>query len=904
VSAVSDVALGHRLAPVQRAIRPQLTVMGGQLVAGLGNLVFAVAMARVLAPGAYADVVSFLALFVLLHVPGIALSAAGALAPDRLAELTPRVAVTGACAGVALIVGSAPIGDVLGLPPSVVVALGLAAPAAGLLSLHRGLAYGREELGRVTASLVTEPVVRVLAGVTLALVAGPTGAAVGTVLAGYAALAACTLPTGPLARWMRRTGAATLDTAARAPRRAIGRAHALGVGVSFVAVAALQSVDLLVANRVLDADDAAGFGVLSTLGGAAFFATATIPLVLMPSIVRGRAHAETTAVALTAGVGVAIAAVGGLLAPVYLPRAFGGEYSHLARLVGPYLFAMAVLGVVRVQLARRSGADRADHVWTCGAIVAAIVTEAVVVAGWAHTPDAVVATTLLTTAGLAVVVELPHVARRRAAAAAAARRSTRTVWSMTGLCVVAAGVRVATSRGLWVDEAISVDQAQMPFGEMLADMRTTDVHPPLHHAVLWVTVRVFGTSEFAVRLPSLLAGVALVPVLFWVGSTLYNRRTGWIAAVLAAIAPFCVWYSQEARMYSQFMLFAAVAIGAQVLAVRRGRWYDWGLYALSTALMLWTQYFAVMPILVQQAAFAWVLWSRRRDRAAVGAVARGWIVSSLVVAVLVSPMLPVLQAQLEAYGNRGVGLVPSQAGAGSSALGGTISIYAVGANLIWAFLGYHADGPMVQIAALWPLLMLLGFVMLGRGRSGPSLLLLGLVAVPMGMLFAVGSLRNDLFELRYFSGAVPAMLLLAARVVTATTVRRSAVAAAGCVLTAVMMVGLVDQQLNGANPRLYDFKGAFDHIAARAEPGDVVLFEPDYLAEVVHYYGPGLDARVAGTEVPDDATVWVLATERVLEQKQSSAKLGTELAELEQRRALVDKATFPNVTVWRLEPAR
>ena len=113
--------------------------------------------------------------------------------------------------------------------------------------------------------------------------------------------------------------------------------------------------------------------------------------------------------------------------------------------------------------------------------------------------------------------------------------------------------------------------------------------------------------------------------------------------------------------------------------------------------------------------------------------------------------------QLAAYGNRGVGLVaPSQAGAGSSAIGGTISIYSVGANLIWAFLGYHADGPMVQIAALWPLLMLLGFVMLGRGRSGPSLLLLGLVVVPMGALFAIGSLRSDLFELRYFSGAVPA----------------------------------------------------------------------------------------------------------------------------------------------------
>ena len=59
-----------------------------------------------------------------------------------------------------------------------------------------------------------------------------------------------------------------------------------------MAVAVLQSTDLLVANRVLDADDAAAFGVLSTIGGAAFFATATIPLVLMPAVRSGRASAR------------------------------------------------------------------------------------------------------------------------------------------------------------------------------------------------------------------------------------------------------------------------------------------------------------------------------------------------------------------------------------------------------------------------------------------------------------------------------------------------------------------------------------------------------------------------------------------------------------------------------------
>ena len=110
----------------------------------------------------------------------------------------------------------------------------------------------------------------------------------------------------------------------------------------------------------------------------------------------------------------------------------------------------------------------------------------------------------------------------------------------------------------------------------------------------------------------------------------------------------------------------------------------------------------------------------------------------------------------------------------------------------------------------------------------------------MTALFVVGSMKRDLFELRYFAGAVPALLLLAARVVTAD--RRSArplVLLGASAAAAALSVALVDQQLNGANPRLYDFEGAFGEIAERAEPGDIVLYEPAYLAEVVDYYAPG-----------------------------------------------------------------
>ena len=81
-----------------------------------------------------------------------------------------------------------------------------------------------------------------------------------------------------------------------------------------------------------------------------------------------------------------------------------------------------------------------------------------------------------------------------------------------------------------------------------------------------------------------------------------------------------------------------------------------------------------------------------------------------------------------------------------------------------------------------------------------------------------------------------------------------------------------------------------------------MLYEPDYLAEVVHYYGPDLTSRVVGTQVPDDATVWVVATEKVLAEKNSSAALGTQLVELQEHRRVAARYTLPNVTVWQLVP--
>lgn len=870
-----------------RASRPQVAVLAAQLTAGVANLVVAVAIARVVAVDRYAEVTAFLALYLLVHVPGAALAAAGALDPGRVAAVRRRVALTALIAAFVAAVGSPYLGPVLGLPAPMAFLLAVALPGAGLLGLERGLAAGQLAHGRLARSLLAEPAVRFAAAIGLAAAFGPIGAAIGIVLGGYAGLLAC-----------RRGAGADIRIPGVQARH---RADAVGIAVVFVLIAVLQSIDLIVANHRLDPVDAARFAVLSTLGGAAAFATATIPLVLLPAAARGDGDATTSATGLAASVGLGAAAVGALLAGPLVRTGFGDEYAPVAALLGPYLLAMASLGVVRVLVARRAAAGEMAFVLRATAVVLALDVVALVLVG--SSVGAIALTTLASSAALGTVLAFPDIVR-----APVARVRSWQPWppspaalGMLGLLVVATLLRTITSRGLWVDEAISVHQAQMPFRQMLTDMQTTDVHPPLHYAVLWVTVRVFGTSEAAVRLPSVIAGVALVPALFWAGRVIYDRRTAWVAATLGVFAPFCVWYSQEARMYAQFMLFATLAVGAQVQAIRRGRRIDWIVYALATAAMLWTQYFAFLPVLAQQVGFAVAWWRRRHLPGERKRLAFGWLAAIAVVVVFCLPLLEFVRGQFTAYSNRSSGLVPGQAGAGNSTLGADISIYAVGANLIWAVWGYHSDGVMEQIAALWPLGMLAALILLGRGRSGPSALLAALVVVPLAALFLIGSVKRDLFELRYFSGAVPAALLLSARLVTATTRRRVAVVSAAALTVATMGVGLVDQQQNGANPRLYDFQGALASVRTEAKPGDVLLYEPSYLADVIDYYAPGVTARPLGTVVPADAgTVWVLATDRVVNTEDSAAKVGSVLSDLEQRRTLVETVERPNVRVWEL----
>jgi mannosyltransferase len=129
----------------------------------------------------------------------------------------------------------------------------------------------------------------------------------------------------------------------------------------------------------------------------------------------------------------------------------------------------------------------------------------------------------------------------------------------------------------------------------------------LYSIVLWPLIRLFGDGEQLLRAPSVLAGVAAVPAMWWAARQFGLRRAGALgAAALLAVNPMAVWYSQEARAYAFVVLGACLSFGALARAVREpdSRW-AWVLYVVAMAAMAYSDLLAAPCALLAQALLVW-----------------------------------------------------------------------------------------------------------------------------------------------------------------------------------------------------------------------------------------------------------------------------------------------------------
>ena len=150
------------------------------------------------------------------------------------------------------------------------------------------------------------------------------------------------------------------------------------------------------------------------------------------------------------------------------------------------------------------------------------------------------------------------------------------------ITTIGAILRLATlsNESLWYDEAYTAFITALPINDMI-QATLNDVHSPLYYLILYPLTTLLGHSEYIIRLPSALAGITLIPLTHRLTTKLnLPQPTPTIAALLIALAPFQIYYSQEARMYTLLMLLTTTATLA--LIERR-----WPLLAITAAATMW-----------------------------------------------------------------------------------------------------------------------------------------------------------------------------------------------------------------------------------------------------------------------------------------------------------------------------
>jgi hypothetical protein len=177
--------------------------------------------------------------------------------------------------------------------------------------------------------------------------------------------------------------------------------------------------------------------------------------------------------------------------------------------------------------------------------------------------------------------------------------SNNSWWWLAGTLVLAAVVRLfhLGDRVVWFDESLSLLFAKASVPDLIK-VSQADAQPPFYQFVLHFWMELFK-GEFALRLLSVLAGVATVGVVYGIGRRLAGRTAGLWSAALLALAPLHVWYSQELRMYALQTLLVCLSWWFLLRMLDRVGWRDVAGYIVVTALSLYTQYTSAFSIIAQ-----------------------------------------------------------------------------------------------------------------------------------------------------------------------------------------------------------------------------------------------------------------------------------------------------------------
>jgi len=168
---------------------------------------------------------------------------------------------------------------------------------------------------------------------------------------------------------------------------------------------------------------------------------------------------------------------------------------------------------------------------------------------------------------------------------------------------------------IWFDESFSAFMVRHNFAEIWHYTRL-DVNGPLYYFLLKIWSMIFGHDVTALRSFSILCGVGVIIVGFFLTRKLFGQKTAWFALPLLTLSPMLVRYGTEMRTYVLTTLLIFAAIWALAVAAEKNQRKAWLLFGVLASLAAWSHYYAVLPL---AAGFAWFMATRWQKGKKIGA---------------------------------------------------------------------------------------------------------------------------------------------------------------------------------------------------------------------------------------------------------------------------------------------
>jgi len=228
---------------------------------------------------------------------------------------------------------------------------------------------------------------------------------------------------------------------------------------------------------------------------------------------------------------------------------------------------------------------------------------------------------------------------------ASARFAHPLVVGLLGLVAAASAIgRFIVSSPLWLDEALSVNIARLPLGD-LAEALRQDGHPPLYYVLLHGWMALVGEGDGAVRALSGIISLGTVPLAYLTGRRIGGHRLGLTLGLVFTVSPYVLRYGSETRMYALVMALVFVGYLLVDTTLERPRPLPLVGVALVTAALLWTHYWSMWFLATVGMLLTWRTWrSRRQDPDASRAAGRT-LAAVVVGGLLFVPWLPSLAYQ-------------------------------------------------------------------------------------------------------------------------------------------------------------------------------------------------------------------------------------------------------------------